>query len=144
LTELPSFRPNSGRSNLTLKTWLPPSSVFSPGVTPDSFAALHRVKSDEIFHFYKGSTVEMIQIDQNGKLTKHLIGNDILNGESPQVLVPKGVWQALRVKKGGDWSLMGTTVAPGFEFEDFEVGNRNELVKQFPEHRDEIIKFSRE
>lgn len=113
-------------------------------VIPESFSALHRVKSDEIFHFYSGDPVEMIQIDQRGNLQRLTLGNDIAAGQSPQVVVPHGVWQALRLKDGGKWALMGTTVAPGFEFEDFEVGERESMLQQFPQHRDDIIRFSRE
>lgn len=112
-------------------------------VTPQSFSALHRIKSDEVFHFYGGDPVEMIQIDANGNIKYITIGADIFNDESPQVVMPKGVWQALRLKAGGAWALMGTTVAPGFEFEDFELGDRESMAGQFPQHRDDIMKFTR-
>lgn len=112
-------------------------------LVPQSFSALHRIKSDEIFHFYSGDPVEMIQIDALGNLTTYTLGANIFKGEIPQVVVPKGAWQALRLKPGGAWALMGTTVAPGFEFEDFEVGERQSMLNQFPQHRDAIIKFSR-
>jgi predicted cupin superfamily sugar epimerase len=113
-------------------------------VTPDSFSALHKVASDEIFHFYSGDPVEMIQIDEAGSLKKFVIGSDIMNGQSPQIVVPRGVWQGLRLKKGGKWALMGTTVAPGFEFEDFEIGEQNKLINQFPQHESDIKQFTRE
>lgn len=113
-------------------------------VVPESFSALHRVKSDEMFHFYSGDPVEMVQIDENGKLEMFNIGSNIANGETPQVIVRRGVWQGLRLKSGGKWALMGTTVAPGFEFEDFEVGLREEIIKQFPKHKNDIIRFTRE
>jgi predicted cupin superfamily sugar epimerase len=113
-------------------------------VTPDSFSTLHRVKSDEIFHFYSGDPVEMIQIDDAGNVTRQVLGSDILKGEQPQVVVPKGVWQGTRLITSGKWALMGTTVAPGFEFEDFELGERQQMVKLFPQHREYIMKFTRE
>lgn len=113
-------------------------------VTPESFSALHRVKSDEIFHFYAGDAVEMIQINESGELQNITIGSDISNGELPQVLVEKGIWQGTRLKAGGRWALMGTTVAPGFEFEDFETGERTKMLKLFPQHREDIIRFTRE
>jgi predicted cupin superfamily sugar epimerase len=113
-------------------------------VVPESFSALHRVKSDEMFHFYSGDPVEMIQIDQNGKLERFILGADIVAGQQPQVVVPRGVWQALRLLDGGKWALMGTTVAPGFEFEDFEVGNRQAMIQQFPQHQSDITRFTRE
>lgn len=113
-------------------------------VTPEDFSALHRVASDEIFHFYAGDAVEMIQIDEGGNLTKHLVGSDIVNGQIPQVVVQKGVWQGLRLKKGGKWALLGTTVSPGFEFEDFELGKRSEIINQFPQHESDIREYTRE
>lgn len=113
-------------------------------VIPESFSALHRVKSDEVFHFYSGNPVEMIQIDQNGQLQKYILGSDIFSGHSPQVVVPRGVWQGLRLIENGKWALMGTTVAPGFEFEDFEVGSRDAMIQQFPQHSGDIIRFTRE
>lgn len=113
-------------------------------VVPESFSALHKVRSDEIFHFYSGDAVEMLQIDESGKELNYIIGNKIENGEVPQVVVPRGVWQGLRLKEGGQWALMGTTVAPGFEFEDFELGYREKLIKQFPHLSASITRFTRE
>lgn len=113
-------------------------------VTPNSFSALHRVKADEIFHFYSGDPVEMIQIDEEGKLTKHIIGSNFVDGQQPQLVVPKGVWQGTRLVAGGQWALMGTTVAPGFEFEDFEGGDRSKMINLFPQHKDDITRFTRE
>ena len=113
-------------------------------ITKGSFSALHRVKSDEIFHFYSGDPVEMILIDESGRLSRFILGSNIMLGETPQVVVPRGVWQALMLKDGGSWALMGTTVAPGFEFEDFEIGDRESLTAQFPQLRDDIMRFTRE
>lgn len=113
-------------------------------VVPESFSALHRVRSDEMFHFYAGDAAEMIQIDEQGNIERITIGSNIGAGEIPQVLVRRGVWQGLRLKAGGKWALMGTTVAPGFEFEDFEVGNREEMINQFPHLRNDIIRYTRE
>jgi len=112
-------------------------------VTPESFSALHRIKSDEIFHFYGGDAVEMIQIDPEGHVKNIILGSDFRNGEVPQVVVPKGHWQALKVKQGGQWGLMGTTVAPGFEFEDLEVMDRDSALVSFPHHESEVMKYTR-
>ena len=112
-------------------------------VVPESFSALHRVRSDEMFHFYGGDAAEMIQIDKEGRLTRFVLGNDIAAGETPQVLVRRGVWQGVRLLPGGKWCLMGCTVAPGFEFEDFEVAPREELVRMFPQHREAVERFTR-
>ena len=113
-------------------------------VDEESFSALHKIKSDEIFHFYAGDTVEMFQIDTNGKGRIIELGSNFMDGQEPQVLVTRGHWQGLRLKKGGRWALLGTTVSPGFEFEDFEVGKRDSLLKAFPQHTDHIMRFTRE
>lgn len=111
--------------------------------TPDGFSALHRIKSDEVYHFYAGDPVEMIQIDDSGRLSRFELGSDILNNQSPQVLAPKGVWQASKLKAGGRWALMGTTVAPGFEFEDFELGDRDRMLQQFPQLGQYVLSYTR-
>ena len=85
-----------------------------------SFSAIHRIKADEIFHFYAGDPVEMFQIDSKGNKSLTKMGSNVLEGEHPQVIVPRNDWQALKLVDGESWALLGTTVAPGFEFEDFE------------------------
>ncbi|MGZ3711663.1 MAG: cupin domain-containing protein [Bdellovibrionota bacterium] len=112
-------------------------------VTPEDYSALHRVKSDEIFHFCAGDPVEMIQITEDGALSLHKLGSDFLRGQNPQVVVERGVWQGLRLVRGGSWALMGCTVAPGFEYKDFELGERDALLAEFPEHREAILGLTR-
>ncbi len=112
-------------------------------VTPDGFSALHRLTSDEIFHFYAGDPVEMVQIDDFGNLKQVTLGSNIMAGQLPQVVVPKGTWQGTQLKAGGKWGLMGTTVSPGFEFEDFELGERDQLIRAFPQLREHIIRYTR-
>jgi predicted cupin superfamily sugar epimerase len=111
--------------------------------TPDSFSALHRIRSDEVYHFYAGDPVDMIQIDDSGILSRFILGSDILNNQSPQLVVPKGKWQASRLKAGGRWALMGSTVAPGFEFEDFELADRDRMRLQFPQLSQDLRSFTR-
>jgi uncharacterized protein len=111
--------------------------------TTDGFSALHRIKSDEVYHFYAGDPVEMIQIDNSGALSRFVLGSDILNNQSPQVVAPKGIWQASKLMAGGRWALMGTTVAPGFEFEDFELADRNQMLKQFPQLSQYVLNYTR-
>ncbi len=107
-------------------------------VTPKEFSGLHRVESDEIFHFYRGGPVEMIQIDADGALTRVVLGSRFEDGQQIQAVVPQGVWQGTRLIEGGKWALMGCTVAPGFEYTDFEVKSRAELIERFPRHREVI------
>ncbi len=111
-------------------------------LTPDTFSSIHKLNSDEIFHFYIGDAVEMLQLfpDGNGKIIT--IGNDLESGIMPQVIVPMNVWQGSRLKKGGQFALLGTTVAPGFEYQDYENGKRNELISSYPEFFDLIINLT--
>jgi uncharacterized protein len=111
-------------------------------VTPDDFSALHKVRGEEIFHFYLGDPVEMIQLYPEGT-RKIVIGNNLLNNESPQVIVPPGIWQGTRLKEGGKFALLGCTVSPGFEYEDFSISGRSELIEMFPASREDIIRYTR-
>jgi predicted cupin superfamily sugar epimerase len=99
---------------------------------PGTFSEMHRLRSDEIFHFYAGDAVEMLQLHADGGGAIVRIGNDLAAGERPQAVVPRGVWQGSRLVEGGRWSLLGCTVSPGFEFEDYEEGDRAELCAGWP------------
>lgn len=112
-------------------------------LTSDTFSAMHRITSDEIFHFYLGDPVEMLQLKPDGSGGIVTIGADILAGMRPQVVVPAGVWQGVRLALGGDFALMGTTVAPGFDYEDFELGSRASLTASHPEFREMIETLTR-
>lgn len=103
-------------------------------LTPDTFSAIHRVKSDEVFHFYAGDAVEMLQLWPNGEAKVVVIHNDLAAGHEPQQVVPAGVWQGCRLVPGGSWALMGCTVAPGFDYADFELAHREELLTLYPEY----------
>lgn len=103
-------------------------------LAPDTFSAIHRVKSDEIFHFYAGDAVEMLQLWPDGEAKVVVIHNDLATNCEPQVVVPAGLWQGCRLVPGGSWALMGCTVAPGFDYADFELADRGELLAQYTEH----------
>jgi hypothetical protein len=108
-------------------------------ITPESFSTIHRLKSDEIFHFYLGDPVEMLQLWPDGSGKMMTLGSDLLNGMKPQIIVPKGVWQGGRLILGGRYALLGTTVSPGFEFMDYEAGQRECLVESYPQFQNLII-----
>ena len=111
-------------------------------VTPESFSKLHRLPQDEIFHFYMGDPVEMLQLEK-GKPAVHVtIGTDLAQGQRPQVVAPGNVWQGTRLLPGGKWALLGCTVSPGFEFEDFEIKTREQLRELFPEYAELVDKFT--
>jgi predicted cupin superfamily sugar epimerase len=101
-------------------------------LTPDTFSLIHRVKSDEIFHFYAGDPVEMLQLLPDGSGRVVTIHNDLANQCEPQVVVPAGVWQGCRLASDGRLALMGCTVAPGFDYADYEAGSRDELLSAYP------------
>ena len=112
-------------------------------LTPKTFSSIHRLQSDEIFHFYLGDPIEMPQLFPDGSGKVLILGSDILNGMQPQVFVPRGVWQGARLLKDGRFALSGTTVSPGFELADYEFGRRDELVKSYPKFRELIIALTK-
>jgi len=103
-------------------------------LTPETFSAIHIVKSDEVFHFYAGDPIEMLQLWPDGSARVMIISNDLAAGHEPQLVVPAGVWQGCRLVRGGEWALMGCTVAPGFDYADFALGDRTELIASYPGH----------
>jgi hypothetical protein len=109
---------------------------------PDTFSEMHRLKSDEIFHFYAGDAVEMLQLTADGAGAVVRIGNRLEEGERPQVVVSRGVWQGARLAPGGQWALLGCTVSPGFEFEDYETATREELCAGWPEFGELLRKLT--
>ena len=111
-------------------------------LTAESFSRLHRVSSDEIFHFYLGSPVSMLQLPPNGGGRLVTLGSDILNGEKPQVIVKAGTWQGAFVREGADFALMGCTVSPGFEFADYQRADRDELIRLHPEMAELIVRLT--
>ncbi|MCK4765661.1 MAG: cupin domain-containing protein [Candidatus Aminicenantes bacterium] len=112
-------------------------------LTPQTFSEMHRLPGDEIFHFYGGSPVEMLQLFPDGSAGRVIIGSDIKNGESPQVIVPGGIWQGSRLLPGGEFALMGTTMAPGFSYPDYETGKRGELIESYPQYAELITLLTR-
>jgi hypothetical protein len=112
-------------------------------LTPETFSAIHRLQSDEIFHFYLGDPIEMLQLRPDGSGRVQILGTDILKGMQPQVIVPRNVWQGSRLLQGGRLALIGTTVSPGFEFMDYESGHRHQLVESYPRFRDLIIALTK-
>lgn len=113
-------------------------------LTPDTFSALHRLKGDEVFHFHLGDPAEMLQLRPDGTGVRVTIGTDIAGGMHPQVLVHGGTWQGSRLLPGGTFALMGTTMAPGFDPRDFELGDRAALLARYAEHADLIRALTRE
>ncbi len=111
---------------------------------PDTFSEMHRLKSDEVFHFYAGDAVEMLQLMPNGSGRTVVIGTDLAAGQRPQVVVERNIWQGSRLVAGGKWALLGCTVSPGFEFEDYDAGDRASLSEGWPEFVGMIAALTRD
>lgn len=111
-------------------------------LVPNTFSCMHRLLTDEVFHFYAGDPVEMLYLsDLESKVIN--LGADFERGQVPQFVVPAGVWQGCRLLAGGNFALLGCTVAPGFEFVDYAEGNRADLQGQFPTHAQMIAELTR-
>lgn len=107
-------------------------------LTPGTFSALHRLRSDEIFHFYLGDPVRMLQLTPEGQGKTVVLGPNVLAGQELQVVVPREVWQGSILEPGGKFALLGCTVAPGFEYVDYEHGDRSQLTNAYPQFADLI------
>ncbi|MBK9440781.1 MAG: cupin domain-containing protein [Comamonadaceae bacterium] len=108
-----------------------------------NFSAFHQLKSDEMWHFYAGQALEVLELKASGELLCTRLGPDILNGDLHQYVVPANTWFASRVAAGGDFSLVGCTVAPGFDFADFKLADRSDLLARFPQHAPAIVALTR-
>ena len=109
----------------------------------DQVSVFHRIKSDEIWHFYAGSALTLTLIHPDGRLEARQLGADPEHGESFQVLVPAGCWYGAAVDDPTGYALVGGTVAPGFDFADFELADRQMLLASFPQHRHAILRLTR-
>jgi uncharacterized protein len=110
---------------------------------PDAFSEMHRLASDEVFHFYLGDPVEMLQLFPDGTGRTVVLGSDVAEGQLIQTIVPQGVWQGSRLLPGGKLALLGCTVSPGFEYVDYETGTRAELTASWAGFAKEIDKLTR-
>lgn len=131
IIDMLNLTPLSGEGGFFRQTYIngdhehPISTAIYYLITPESFSSLHRLTSDEIFHFYAGDAFQMVQLDPAGRLSEHVIGNDLIRGEQPQVVVPGESWQGTRLCDSGEWALLGTTMTPGYAASDFELGTKD-------------------
>ncbi len=129
-----SYVPCTGRSMGTAIYYL---------LTAETFSEMHRVPTEEVFHFYLGGPVRMLQLFPGGAGREFLIGPDIASGQHPQLVVPAGVWQGSRLEPGAEFVLLGATMAPGFDYADYEQGRREELVGLYPTFAEQIRSLTR-
>ncbi len=109
----------------------------------DSFSALHKLPTDEMYHFYLGDPVELLQLHPDGTSRRVILGQDLLAGQQVQHLVPHGVWQGSHLIPGGNFALLGTTMAPGYTPEDYVAGVAGELITQYPDQAELIRQLTR-
>ena len=109
-------------------------------LTPDTCSLLHRLPTDEIYHFYLGDPVELLLLGKSGEIVT--LGSDLLAGQRSQFVVEAGCWQGSVLREGGAFALMGTTMAPGFDFSDYEAGERTVLLASYPDFAERICRLS--
>jgi uncharacterized protein len=110
---------------------------------PDSFSALHRLPTEEVYHFYLGDPVEMLLLHPDRRSERVLLGHDIAGAQRVQQVVPRAVWQGSRLVDGGRFALMGTTMAPGYDDRDYEGGERDALTRDYPAEAERIARLTR-
>lgn len=111
-------------------------------LTSEKFSAFHKVNQDEMWHYYKGAPIKLHTITSDGSYSFVMIGNDFEIGETPQHVVKGGDWFAAEVVDENTYCLVGCTVAPGFDFADFTLPKRQELIELFPEHKTVINRLT--
>lgn len=111
-------------------------------LTSDDFSAFHKINQEETWYYHEGSSIKIHQISPNGTYSFVILGNDVLKKEQFQHTVPVGYWFAATVEQKDSYTLIGCAVAPGFDFDDFILAERNELIALFPEHEKIITKLT--
>jgi uncharacterized protein len=121
------------------------SAIYALETTKD-FSAMHRLATDEMWHFYGGAPIEMLLLYPDGHGETVVVGPDVRSGQRPQFLVPRGVWQGSRPMAVGDapYSFFGTTMTPGFEYSDYEQGYRDALTARYPAFAQKIAALTRD
>ena len=104
---------------------------------------LHRLRSDELFHLYEGGPLEVLLLDPSGPGEVRRLGLDVAAGERPQLVIPAGTWFGVELTAGATHCLFGCTVAPGFDFADFELADGPELGAQYPREAARIARMVR-
>jgi uncharacterized protein len=112
-------------------------------LTKGNFSAFHKIKSDEMWHFYDGDPVSIFVIDEFDTLKEIKLGLNIDKDELPQALVPANCWFASSLISGGVYALVGCTVSPGFDFKDFELAKRDMLLQAYPQYEKLIMNYTR-
>ena len=141
VARLLNLEPLSREGGMFRRTWqaaenrggVPLSTAIYFLLTANSYSHLHRLPSDEVYHFYCGDPVELHLLGPEGEVRKVLLGGDLAAGQVPQAVAPAGWWQGSRVIPGGAWALLGTTMCPGYSDEGYEHGGAAALKAQYPD-----------
>lgn len=158
LLRLFDFKPIAEEGGYFVSTYH--SAEMVPGVTPDApqrmagtaiyflmkpgdFSALHRLKEDEIYHYYTGSPIEMLLLSPDGTGKVTICGPEFWKGQQPQVLVRRGLWQGSHPLDPNTYALLGTTMTPGYTGSSFELGKRDELIRAYPQFAARIKALTR-
>jgi predicted cupin superfamily sugar epimerase len=110
---------------------------------PGTFSEMHVLESDEIFHFYLGDPVEMLQLYPDGRSAVLTLGTDLQASQHLQLVVPAGVWQGTRLIGNGKLALLGCTVTPGFNYADYHNANYGDLAAKWPDQAERIRALTR-
>ena len=115
-------------------------------LTHECFSAFHRLATDELWHFHDGAPLELLLLGEGRRGTRLVLGPDVLREQHPQRLVPRGTWMAARPleRSAEAYSLVGNTLAPGFEDEDYEPGRREALLRDYPAHESWVLELTRD
>ena len=111
-------------------------------LVPGARSKFHRLASDEIFHFYLGDPVTWVLLSDSGELEIKVLGPSLDQAQTVQLVIPAGTWFGGFLNEGGNYALMGTTVAPGFDFQDFELAQSEKLLAEFPAAKEWILKLT--
>lgn len=110
-------------------------------LTSDTRSHLHRIKSDEVWHFYQGDPLKVVMLSPEGHYEEFILGSNLDRHQVFQAVVPAGYWFGAEVVEGGAYALVGCTVAPGFDFADFELAPKEEMLTRYPDHSELINQF---
>jgi len=121
----------------------PQSTAIYYLLEPEGFSEMHVLDSDEVFHFYLGDPVEMLQLYPDGSSAVFTLGSDLKAGQQVQLLVPAGVWQGMGLAGDGKVALLGCTVTPGFDFADYHNASYEELAAKWPKEAERIRALTR-
>ena len=110
---------------------------------PDVFSDMHRLPTDELWHFYLGDPIELLLLSPDGTDELIILGHDVLAGQQVQTVVPSGTWMGARLRPGGEYGVYGNAMAPGFVLMDFEGASSDELIARWPQRAEMIRALTR-